>query len=207
MNEADGPTVLIVRGAGPAGRQIADAVRGAGATVVVMDERTCAHEGVHAVRVGFEDAAKPRRAVQDLMGRYESFEALVLLPPQTPTGSRTLDRSWERDLGHEVTLIAGLVRAAAPALAINAGSVVTVGTLPDASHEPTDLDHLVAGSCLPALHALSDVFGFGLTFVATEASGAARGTAVAAKLLEELQLATPEGDHRGRAAEHVSASS
>jgi len=160
------------------------------------------------VRVGFEDVAKPRRAVQDLMGRYESVEALVLLPPPVPGASRTLDASWERDLGHEVTLVAGLVRAAAPALAVNAGTVVTVGTLPGASPEPTDLDHLVAGSCLPALHALSDAFGFRLTLVATEASGADRGTAVAAKLLEELESAAPEGgDRAGQAAGHVRASS
>lgn len=191
MNGADEPTVLIVRGAGPAGRRIANAVRGVGATAVVLDERTCAHEGVHAVRVAFGDVAKPRRAVQDLMVRYGSFEGFVLLPPPATSGPETLDPSWERALGHEVRLVAGLVRAAAPALAVNAGIVVPVSPPPTASHEPTDLDHLFAGSCLPAIRALSDAFGFRLRPVATEATGAARGAEVAETLVEELE---PGGD-------------
>ncbi len=190
MSDHDQPTVLIVRGAGPAGRRIANAVQAAGATTVVLDERTCAHDGVHAVRVPFDDVAQPRRAVHDLTVRYGSFEAMVLLPPPVDAkgdGSLgpSLDPTWEFDLGQELTLVAGLVRVAAPTLATVSGVVMPVSASPEL-HEPTHRATLFAQSYLPALRALAAEFGLRLAPVETEATGTARGTAVAARLLEEL---------------------
>ena len=188
MSDHDRPTVLIVRGAGPAGRRIANAVQGAGATTVVLDERTCAHDGVHAVRVPFDDVAQPRRAVQDLTVRYGSFAAMVLLPPPANAEvDASLDPTWEFDLGQELTLVAGLVRVAAPALTSVSGLVMPVSASPEL-HEPTHRAALFAQSYLPALRALAAVFGLRLAPVETEATGTARGAAVASRLREELEL-------------------
>ncbi len=188
MSDHDQPTVLIVRGSGPAGRRIANAVQDAGATAVVLDERTCAHNGVRAVRVAFDEVAQARRAVQDLTVRYGSIEAMVLLPPPAnANGDASLDPTWEFDLGRELTLVAGLVRVAAPALAPISGLVMPVSASPEL-HEPTDRASLFAQSYLPALRALAGVFGLRLAPVETEATGTARGTAVASRLLEELEL-------------------
>ena len=203
MSDHDQPTVLIVRGAGPAGRRIANAVRGSGGTTVVLDERTCAHDGVHAVRVPFDDVAQPRRAVDDLSVQYGSFAAMVLLPPTDTDGDGarepSLDPSWELDLGQEVTLVAGLVRVAAPALGASSGIVVPVGAPPEV-HRPTHRATLFAQSYMPALRALATAFGIRLEPVETEATGTARGTAVASRLLEELEPAAVGGNRPDGAA-------
>jgi hypothetical protein len=113
---------------------------------------------------------------------------MVLLPPPAPDGDRGLGPSWELDLGHEVTLAAGLVRAAAPALAASSGVVVPVAESP-APAASTRLATLSAQSSLPALQALAEEFGIRLSPVAAESTAAARGADVAVRLVEELDLA------------------
>jgi hypothetical protein len=178
------PTVLIVRGAGPAGRRIATTVSEAGGTPVVLDERTCAHDGVQALRVPFEKATPPRRAVRDLVTRRGGLDAMVLLPMATWTAGATEGPSWEHELGHELTLVAGLVRSAAPALAASVGVVMPVSTPPE-HHDPTHPVALSSRICDAAIHALADEYGFRVAPVVTGSTGASRGAVVAEALAEQ----------------------
>jgi hypothetical protein len=184
VHQEQNPTVLIVRGAGPAGRRIATTVSEAGATPVVLDERTCAHDGVQALRVPFENVTPPRRAVHDLVTRRGGLDAMVLLPMAAWTTGATEGSSWEHELGHELTLVAGLVRSAAPALAASEGVVMPVSAPPE-HHDPTHPVALSSRICDTAIHALADEYGFRVAPVLTGSTGRSRGTVVAAALAEQ----------------------
>jgi nucleoside-diphosphate-sugar epimerase len=197
VHQEQNPTVLIVRGAGPAGRRIATTVADAGGTPVVLDERTCAHDGVQALRVPFENATPPRRAVHDLVRRRGGLDAMVLLPMATWTAGATEGSSWEHELGHELTLMAGLVRSAAPALAASVGVVIPVSAPPE-HHDPTHPVALSSRICDAAIHALADEYGFRVAPVVTVSTGTSRGTVVAAALAEQWRgPSTSMADSRG----------
>jgi hypothetical protein len=200
MHDHEAPTVLIVRGAGPAGRRIAHALGDVDATAVVLDERTCAHQGVHAIRVPFQPVSQPKRAVQDLAVRYGSFEAMVLLPPPRNDDGGLLGPSWELELGREVSLAAGLLAAAAPALAGSAGVVMPVSAPVEVEGgEPGHRRELFVESSLPALRALADESDLRLIPVQTESPGAAGATAVAERLLEALDRSRSSSASTSRA--------
>lgn len=192
------PTVLIVRGAGPAGRRIANAAAAAELAPIVMDERTCAHEGVESVRVSFEDAADPRRALHDMVLRHGRLDAVVLLPAAGTAAGAGTGPAWERDLGRELAVVAGLVRTAAPWLSEVSGVVVPVSA-PPSRREPSNLSSLLAAVCEPAVRALASEFGFRVAPVVTDTTGTARGTIVGSALMDHL--ASPRFGHGVREAE------
>lgn len=186
MQHAESPTVLIVRGAGRAGRRIAAAVTEAGATPVVLDERTCANDDIHSVRIAFDDPAAPSRAIDDITVRHGGLDAVVVLPAPTSTIGATAGTPWELSLGHELTLIAGVVRAAASALAESSGMVIPVSASPS-RQDPSDAAALISRTSEPVIEALAETFGFRIAPVASEGTGESRDAAVAEAVVEQLQ--------------------
>jgi hypothetical protein len=189
-------TVVIVRGAGPAGRGVAARVTEVGAVPVVLDERTCAHENVRSVRVPFDDPASPRRAMHDIVSRHGGLDALVLLPAPTAGAGASSGASWEATLGHELMLVAGMVRSAAPALAASSAGVVIPVVVEPRDDDPSLPAALLGPMTEPVLGALADGFGFRVTPVRTAATGTARGSAAAEAVVEQLVTPGTGSGHR-----------
>lgn len=185
MPTAPRSTVLVVRGAGPAGRCIAERVTAEGGLAIVLDERTGAHPDVPSLRVAFDDLGETRRAIDTVTSHHGSLHAIVLLPPLPVINGAAAGSAWERYLGRELTNMAGLVRAAAPALGAGGGVVVPVAA-PPRPDDPTDPAALVGEMLRPVLLALAARYGLRVAPIVTDARGAARGEVVASHVVAHL---------------------
>ena len=122
-------TVLVTGGASGLGAAVAEAVRGAGGTPVVLDRRPPAGGVDHEV-VDLGDGRAAEQAVARALDRHGRLDAVVTAAGVDRPGQlHQVDReAWEDVVRVNLLGTAAVVRAALPALLEVGGRVVTVAS-------------------------------------------------------------------------------
>jgi NAD(P)-dependent dehydrogenase (short-subunit alcohol dehydrogenase family) len=132
--------VIVTGGASGLGAAVADAVRDAGATPLILDRAVPGAEHAHEL-VDLADSDAAERAVELLAERYGTIDGIVTAAGTDacgPLGGVTRE-SWEHVVRVNLFGTAAVIRAALPHLERSAGRVVTVAStlglraLPDAT--------------------------------------------------------------------------